>query len=384
MPAVCANSTASYAPERHRYSGLRYRPPEPDTSTATDGPVVARFLEAARARGIVTQLQVQAAIPPGYRVQFGGGDPEDEPLLPDGSRLERRVDKNGSLASPHIRAYLVALLQDLAAAYPMVDAVRLDWPEYPPYTLESCFVDFSAHARAAAVRLGYDVELMRRDCAAALSGLLAGAVDTESACTGDGGRYALGRALQRLPGIVVSSRFKADLVVELLTMARAALPEAVGLVPQTFPPPWSLASGFDCSRAAAVADGIGVKLYTMHWPMMARFYAEALGSTDAAARLVVDLLDIGAPASSGFADLDYPGPGVAHPVGADAQRRKLEAVVREAGPCPVFAFAHSYGPADDALERFRIAWDAPVAGVWINRYGYLSDEKLRAIGRAVG
>ena len=32
------------------------------------------------------------------------------------------------------------------------------------------------------------------------------------------------------------------------------------------------------------------------------------------------------------------------------------------------------------LRRFRIVAESEADGVWINRYGYLSDEKLDAVG----
>jgi len=81
--------------------------------TRREGPKVAAFLEAARARGFDVQLQVQAAIPPGYRVQFGGPLEADMPRLPDGSIHTNRVDKNGSLASPAIVDYTTALIRDV-------------------------------------------------------------------------------------------------------------------------------------------------------------------------------------------------------------------------------------------------------------------------------
>ena len=48
--------------------------------------------------------------------------------------------------------------------------------------------------------------------------------------------------------------------------------------------------------------------------------------------------------------------------------------------CPVYALAHGYGPADDFARRMKVAWNASPHGVWLNRYGYLSDEKLKIIG----
>jgi hypothetical protein len=118
---------------RH-YDGLRYRPAEADAHTRKDGGIVAEALQQAKARGFETHLQVQAAIPPGYRVQFGGPVTEDRPCLPDGTSPVGRVDNNGSLASPHVLAYTQALIRDLAVAYPDADVLRIDWPEYPPYS----------------------------------------------------------------------------------------------------------------------------------------------------------------------------------------------------------------------------------------------------------
>ena len=51
-----------------------------------------------------------------------------------------------------------------------------------------------------------------------------------------------------------------------------------------------------------------------------------------------------------------------------------------AGATPVFAFAHSYGPVGDVASRFAVAWRASGGRVFVNRYGYLSDAKLDAIG----
>jgi hypothetical protein len=63
-----------------------------------------------------------------------------------------------------------------------------------------------------------------------------------------------------------------------------------------------------------------------------------------------------------------------------AQVRKIAQSRREAGQLPVFSLVHGYGPADDFRRRLTAAWQASSAGVWVNRYGYLSDEKLQIIG----
>jgi hypothetical protein len=124
-----------------------------------------------------------------------------------------------------------------------------------------------------------------------------------------------------------------------------------------------------------------VKLYTMHWPMILRFWAEALGRPDDPALLLalaeaLDLVDGEMDAEL----LRYPEPDRAHPVGAAAQARKIAAARAAAGTTPIFAFAHSYGPVEDVAARFGVAWRASGGSVFVNRYGYLSDAKLDAIG----
>ncbi|MBL8212748.1 MAG: hypothetical protein JNK87_18690, partial [Bryobacterales bacterium] len=156
----------SFVPNPKHYQGLRYRPAEPNELTKKEGKLVGEFLRGAKKAGLRTYLQVQAAIPPGYRVQFGGPVEADRPRLPDGRLQGRRVANNASLASPEVMAYHVALLKDLAEAYPEVDGFRVDWPEYPPYFLDDAFLDFSSHAEQSAGRYGLDFARMRRDSGA--------------------------------------------------------------------------------------------------------------------------------------------------------------------------------------------------------------------------
>ena len=65
-------------------------------------------------------------------------------LLPDGRAHAARVDRNASLASPHVVAYAAALARRARGALSVgVTGIRLDWPEYPPYDFESALFDFN-------------------------------------------------------------------------------------------------------------------------------------------------------------------------------------------------------------------------------------------------
>ena len=67
----------SFLPDKSLYTGLRYQPPAPDALTTREGGKVAEFVKQAKASGLKVFLQVQAASPPGYRVQFSGVVEED-------------------------------------------------------------------------------------------------------------------------------------------------------------------------------------------------------------------------------------------------------------------------------------------------------------------
>ena len=383
----------SFVPDRKLYEGLRYQPPPPSELTRRRGGIIKDFIRAAQARHLKVYMQIQAAIPPGYRVQFGGPVEDDRPRLPDGSIPPRRLAKNGSLASPHILAYEHALIRDLCAQYSDLDGLRFDWPEYPPYFLDSVFLDFGEHAARAAKRLGFDFDSMRRDVGALyekLHGELT-AADLEPWLRPDGGRHRLVRYLTTHPGVLDWLRFKATLVEEMLAGFRRTMDEAgarrMEMMPNAFPPPFSLVSGMDFRRAARSSNAISVKLYTMHWPMILRFYGDQLSranpglSRATLARALVSCLDIaddgGLPR---LEDYDYPAPDEPHPVGREAQIRKIRQAQSEAGTTPVYVLAHGYGPLDDFRRRLQLAFEVGRHGIWVNRYAYLGDEKLTLIG----
>jgi len=386
----------SWSPDKSLYRGLRYQPAEPGDLTARHGPIVGKAIRAARSRGLLVLLQVQAAIPPGYRVQFGGPVEEDRPRLPDGSTPALRVDNNGSLASPHIHAYARALIADLARAYPEADGFRIDWPEYPPYSLDGAFFDFGPHAAAAAEQRGYDFETMR-EAAASLRSHVLGHLDPAELsmlADPDGGRFRLVQALIDRPALAQWLAFKADLAAGILRTFRQAINEAAPgklLVPGAFPPPWTTLSGFSFASAALQSDAIMVKLFTMHWPMMVRAWGDVLAAANSAVagrpelpRALAALFDIvDGPGPDGLEAWRYPEPDEAHPVGAEAQARKIALARAEAGGKPIIALAHGYGPVDDFERRFRTAWAASGRRAWVNRYGYLADPKLDAIGEVV-
>ena len=374
----------SFSPNSALYRGLRYQPPEASDLTRKHGPIVREFVRKAKERGLKVYLQVQAAIPPGYRVQFGGPTADDIPRLPDGKVPKRRLANNGSLASEHIINYHCTLLKDLAQVYPEVDGFRVDWPEYPPYFLDDAFLDFNDAVRPMAARFDISFDRMREHTARFYQTLHGG---LSEAMLRDRSRYSLIHWMTDYPGVIDLLRCKALLVENLLHAFRQSLPENKELMPNAFPPPLSLLSGMDFARAGAYSSAISVKLYTMHWPMMLRFWGEQLKqanpavSESAISAALEHWLELsGLPGTRKIADHRYPEPIDPHPVSNEAMASKIR-VAREASPkVPIIALTHGYGPLVDFRRRLKVAYEAAGRKVWINRYGYLSDAKLDSIG----
>jgi hypothetical protein len=81
-----------------------------------------------------------------------------------------------------------------------------------------------------------------------------------------------------------------------------------------------------------------------------------------------------------LSDYSYPETDQPHAVPAGSQARKIAQAQAEAGATPILSLAHGYGPPHDFRRRLETAWRASRHGIWINRYGYLSDEKLAIVG----
>lgn len=379
----------SFEPDKKLYAGLRYQPAPTNQLSIREGGIIKAFIRGAQARHIQTYLQVQAAIPPGYRVQFGGPVDDDKPRLPDGRVPPRRLANNGSLASPHVVDYTLALTRDLVREYPDIDGIRFDWPEYPPYFLDDVFLDFGPHCIAAAARMRFDFARMR-SAVLELYRLLHGGLTNahlERFLQADGGRNAMLTGLIDNPGILDWLRFKGALVSELAMRLRETLPPRIALTFGVFPPPLSTVSGMQLSAIAQYATALHVKLYTMHWPVIFRFYGDALMranpglNEELLVRALSQWLEIqDPPFSTRLADFRYPEPDESHPVGREAQIRKIREAQKAAGSTPVFAFIHGYGPVNDFAQRLAAGRAASPHGVWVNRYGYLRNEKIRLLG----
>ena len=389
---VLINPSPSAPPNMEFYHGLKYQPSQATAFTASGGGMIQQIIDGAHNRDMKVYFQLSA-------VQVPGRFDEDMPRLPNGEYPRHRMVHTVSVASEDVRAYICSRVKDLLTSYPDIDGLRHDWPEHPPYRLGDAFLDFSENARRIAPRLGFDFEPMRLAADELYTRLqhlsnadLAELSDARSVS------YTIAKVLAQIPALAEVLRFKAALTVLYVRELREALdsvPQGKGkdLSPNAFPPPLSLLSGMNFGCVARYADSINMKLYTMHWPQMVHFYAEELlahneqpldeGMLVAALSNLFDFED--GETGNDLDSYSYPPPDVPHRAGRQAQLRKIKQAQSEVGDrANLYPTVHGYGPLDDFEKRLRLAWDAGTPGIWINRYCYLGEEKIRAIGRITG
>jgi len=384
--ALWVRSGPSFVPNPQHYADSPYTPRAANDLTEQHGHVIGEFIEAAVRRGLKVYLQLGAVQPSGLRN-------EDRPRLPDDALPAGRMADTGSLASEAIRAYNRAYVADLLEQYPQVSGFRPDWPEYPCYTLGEVFQDFGEHAARFASEHGFDFDALRRDVLAFYRGVHGQLRDDHlrELAAGEGSHFYLLSRLAQAEGVFQWLRMKAAMSADTLRFWRETITEhggsAMELGGHAFMPPYSLVTGFDFAGAVRYCDTISPKLYTMHWTQMVRFWGDALLAANPGlderllVRAVVRLMDLG-EGGERLADYNYPLPDEPHPIADEPQLRKIQQAVSAAGgKAPIYPLVHGYGPLRDFERRLRLVTQASVSGVWINRYGYLGDAKLQAIGR---
>jgi hypothetical protein len=125
----------------------------------------------------------------------------------------------------------------------------------------------------------------------------------------------------------------------------------------------------------------------MHWPMIERHYAGSLleltrFTPEAVVTALTALLNFSGDAHRPFDAIRYPEPEQPHRVAADLIKTKMADVRQSLANQPVAlcGIAHGYGPPDDVVGRFQATLEAAQGRIELNRYAYLTDAKLQALG----
>ncbi len=388
----------------HAYDGDLFAdtPYRPDGGIATGGDLAPggdvapshidrdlphKIVETAQQRGMRVYVSLSPLCVPGLR-------DDDQPRYVDGSLPDpaRRVAGQGCPNNPDVAAYAVALVRDIVRHHPTIDGIFLDWLEYTVYQLEDYFDCFCPHCAAKARAAGYDWAGMRRDVRATWDWLHHLAPDD----LGQIRRVTTSPAetitwLSDHTGWLDLFRFKADTVCGLYATLREAM-DAEGatgmeLGVNGWAPPFNLSSGADYRRLADIVTSVRPKLHTFHWSTLPRWYGERLQAWNPALDeesildtlvTLLELPDERSPRS--FDKYHIPAPDEMHPALPRTWRNKLQQVVdRVDHHATCYAYAHAYRPLRQWRQMIEVVRETDVDGMWVQRYGYLSDAKLDAL-----
>lgn len=369
------------------FADTPYRPGGQLAPPELDRDLPHKIIAEAHARGMRAHVQLSPVVVPGLHA-------EDQVHYPDGSLpdLERRVARQGCLNNPAVRAYAIALVRDAVRHYPEADGIMLDWAEYTVYDLRDHLACTCPHCARRAQESGYDWTRISHDVRALWDRLHhLDAHDLERILRISRQPWELLGLLQRYPGWLDLLRFKAETVVGLYRTFRRAMNEEghtkMELGANGWCPPFSRSSGMDYRALAEVCSSLRPKIFTFHWSALPRWYGQVLKAWNPALPegLLLDALvecfqlqDDIAPRS--FAHYHIPAPHEDHPARPETWRAKIDEVVDEvAGRAPVHVLAHSYRSEAQWKRMIAVIRDSPSDGMWVQRYDYLSDNKLDAL-----
>ncbi|MCZ6678362.1 MAG: hypothetical protein O7E52_14060 [Candidatus Poribacteria bacterium] len=374
-------------PDLSLYADTPYKPGYTEPPPELDRELPDKIYEAARERGWKTYASASPLSVPGLA-------DADQMRWVDGSIPDsrRRVARQGCPSAPNVRAYAIASVLDTIGHDPQIDGICLDWVEYTTYLLEDHFSCFSPHSQRHAEELGYDVGRIASDAKALWDHLhnLTGA-SLEASCRIARNPSEMLDLLVRYPGWLDLLRFKSDVVYGLYAEIRQAMNDAgyanVELIANGWAPPFNRSSGMDYGRLSGTVQCVRPKLYTFHWSAMPRWYGQILKAWNPQLGESAILTAIKAwfnlpddIAHPTFANYHIPGPDENHPVHPKTFRERIDEVTHQVnGQCPVMPLAHGYRPAAQWKRMVAIVRDSPADGMWVQRYCYLSDEKLRIL-----
>ncbi len=375
----------AYAPNPDLFGSLPYRPPEAAPETLDRELPQRMFVEAQR-RNMAVHVGIAPLLPPGLRAT-------DRPVRVDGVAVQPPyVAPAACINSPAAQGFALASIQDLLANYPQAGGLILDWAEFGAYLLEDHFTCFCEHCQRAAAKAGYDWEGVRRDVSAAWSRLHRLSPQKLRRFTAliqppD----AWSQILTRHSGWRQFLDFKAWSVERFFRRVRDMMDRegyaTHALTARGWCSPWNLSSGLDYARLSAICSVVSPKLFTFDHAALPRWaglrlqeWNPGLAEPEILAALVQAMNLPDAIVSRRFEDYRIPAPEEEHPTFFSAYQERLEGMAAAVqAPAHCYPISHPYLPAHQWRDMVALIRDSPVDGMWVNMYGYLSDEKLKIL-----
>lgn len=379
---LTVRSYLAYDPDPRLYSDSPYQPP-PAAPAGLDREIPHRMIEEAHMRGMQTHIGINPLLPPDLH-------DDDLPVRIDGIPSQPPfVSRIACLNNDRVRHYALAAVEDLLRHYPNADGLVLDWVEFGAYRLKDHFTCFCDYCEREAQAAGIDWELIKREVSVLWDWLhRLKPQSLESSISLLDNPSGLEILLTNYPGWTQFLKFKAECVVAFYQRVRQRM-DSLGLQETILSargwcPPWNRSSGMDYRALAGVCDAITPKLFTFDHAAMPRWYGETIQgwNPELSESQILDALIVWMNLPDNierrsFANYHIPAPADEHPTRLEAYQDRLDEVIDQVnGKALCYPISHSYLPESQWKRMLTLIRDSRVDGMWINMYGYLSDDKL--------
>lgn len=360
-------------------------------------------MQSARTRGMAPFIVMSPTLLPGLPggQSFGSGmsvrADRDRVARVDGSLPTRAIAGQGCVNNPRVQQLARARLTETVMQYSEARGLFIDWAEYTCYLPGDVFTCFCVFCEQVATSEGLDWPAIRAGVGRILSGLS----QTEDRHLRDlisQGPESITSGLAFLAQVDTAAaeafeeltRFKARSVQRFFRSAQdlvTLLAPGIEVGANAFAPPWNDVTGSDFGALSAEVGVIRCKLFSFHWPMMTRWMCEFLleanpelspGLVLAAAKALYQVPTGPDEQRLTVGDYKMPRPDEPHAITMDAMLTKLEQARRACSAgIRIEAYLHSYRPQAEFQQLVEAVAGSPAAdGIWVQRYGYLSDDKL--------
>lgn len=363
-----------------------------------------KIVQSALKRGmssyIVSSPTLLPGLPGGQSATSGTASRSEADRLVrvDGTTPSREIAGQGCVNSPRIQALARARLTDTLTHYPDANGLFTDWIEFTCYLPEDVFTCFCRHCALKAQQSGFDWDAIKGGVGHIWEGLggvtnarLQEVIEAEPTSLSEG-LALMSNSLEDTAAIRELFRFKTESVSAFFSSVQSLageLKSSVDIGANGFAPPWNEVTGVDFGNLSSVVHTLRCKLFTFHWPMMTKWLGEMLmnRNPDLSSQLVLNAAKVLYQVPTGpeearrsLVDYGMPGPEQPHPITPEALTNKLQLAKKDVRPSSVLeAYIHSYRPAQQFEQVIRMAEESGSDGVWVQRYGYLSDQKLKII-----
>lgn len=333
--------------------------------------ILQQVVQEARKRGI----KITIAVPDD---KICGDNGFSLPVDVWGNVHPAKISQKGCINNPEIRKYYSGICKQIIEKY-HPDGLMLDWIEYTNYFFSDNFNCFCSDCFCKADQFGIDLKEIQKNILVSFSKFKA----ADNIKVFDNwteqwnGLFA---------GVSDLFRFKAvschDFIDNIVRELTVIHPD-IHLLFTCFAPPMNKGTGFDFTGLSSFRDNVEIqsKAYRFHWGLMVRWYAQQLYEINPDISLekwIVfskKMLEV-EDSSNDFSHYCMPSPLDFGAISVETEEKKISEM-RKAGLKSYRL--HAYGPDGLFRQRLEYALKSGFESVSIQRYGYLSDSKLKIL-----